>query len=614
MCGITGWVDWDQDLAYKRTVLKTMSDTLANRGPDASGMWVSINAAFAHRRLIVVDPAGGAQPMVRSRGENQYVITYNGELYNTPDLRRELELKGYSFSGHSDTEVLLVSYIEWGESCVNKLNGIYAFGIWNEKEQRLFLARDRIGVKPLFYTHRHNSLIFASELKALLAHPEIRPELDAEGLAEALFMSPGRTPGHGVFKGISELKPAHCLVYDHNGLKIWPYWKLASRPHEDDFSATVKKVRELFKDTVIRQLVADVPVCTLLSGGIDSSAITAYAVEGFNNEGIASLHSWSVDYLDNDRNFKPTLYQPDSDMHWVQLVSNYLGTVHHNVLLDTPELVDALSAAVRARDLPGMADVDSSLYLFSRAIKQEATVALSGECADEIFGGYPWFNRPELVALNTFPWLGNLNLRVSLISPEIIEIAKPKEYIDRRYRETLDEVPRLPGEDAQNERIREIGYLTMHWFMQTLLDRKDRMSMAVGLEMRVPFCDHRLVEYVWNIPWSMKSCDQVEKGILRRALKGVLPENVLTRKKSPYPKTHNPNYLRAVRSAVLEILEDHDSPLRKLINIETLRKLAACEEKNLNQPFYGQLMTDAQLFAYLIQVDTWLREYKVSIV
>jgi asparagine synthase (glutamine-hydrolysing) len=591
-----------------------MNETLVNRGPDASGMWVTEHVALAHRRLIVVDPAGGAQPMIRRRGDKLYVITYNGELYNTPELRRELETRGYKFNGHSDTEVLLVSYIEWGEKCVERFNGIYAFGIWNDAEQCMFLARDRMGVKPLFYAQRGNVFLFASELKALLVHPAVQPRLDAEGLAEVLVLSPGRTPGHGVFKGIEELKPGYCMVYSRGGIRIRRYWILESRPHEDDLDTTTERLRELFRDTVVRQLVADVPVCTLLSGGIDSSAITTCAADAFRKTGKGSLHTWSIDFVDNDRYFKPSLYQPNSDQKWVRLVSDYLGTIHHNVMVDTPDLVDALAIAVRARDIPGMADVDASLYLFSRAIKKEATVALSGECADEVFGGYPWFNRPELVELDTFPWMRNLDIRVGLLSPEVIDLVKPEEYVSRRYRETLETVPRLPGEDPHEARIREIGYLTMNWFMQTLLDRKDRMSMAAGLEVRVPFCDHRLVEYVWNIPWSMKTCVGMEKGILRRALQGVLPEEVLTRRKSPYPKTHHPEYLRVVREMVLQILNDSDSPLLLLINVEAVRNIARSSGQSFRQPFYGQLMTDAQLFAYLIQVDTWLREYNVSIV
>jgi asparagine synthase (glutamine-hydrolysing) len=613
MCGITGWIDWGTDLTTQHSILEAMNETQFHRGPDAGDTWISTHAALGHRRLSVVDPTGGGQPMLRQRGDNIYVIVYNGELYNTPELRRELTARGHTFRGHSDTEVLLLSYIEWGTNCLQRLNGIYALAIWSERDQSLFMARDRVGVKPLFYTRQGNTLLFGSELKSLLAHPAVQPAVDANGLAEVLIMGPGRTPGHGVFCNVAELKPGHYLVYNRNGLRIQRYWQLESRPHEDDLDTTTAKVRELFCDAVTRQLVADVPVCTLLSGGLDSSAITAVAARVWEQNGTKPLHTWSVDYRDNDKFFKPDLFQPNSDAQWVQRVSENLGTEHHEFIIDTPELVDALAAAMRARDLPGMADVDSSLYLFSRAIKQSATVALSGECADEIFGGYPWFHRPQAAAEGTFPWLRGLTERVHMLAPEIIDLLQPEEYVKRRYQETLADVPRLAGEDPREAHLRELTYLTMNWFMATLLDRKDRMSMAVGLEVRVPFCDHRMVEYAWNIPWSMKNCGNMEKGILRRALAGSLPEDVLNRRKSPYPKSHHPAYLEAVRRMVMEILEDSSSPLLPLINVDNVRRMTQSTGSFFNQPFYGQLMTDAQYFAYLIQVDTWLREYSIQI-
>ena len=613
MCGISGWVDWELDLTQQRPALMVMSEKLRCRGPDAQGLWLSPRAAFGHRRLIVIDPEGGGQPMVRRRGRETYVITYNGELYNTAELRRDLEARGYTFQGHSDTEVLLTAFMEWGTAAVDRLNGIFAFAVWNDAEQSLFLARDRFGVKPLFYAERGSAFLFGSELKALLANPAVEPVVDAEGLAEVLVMGPSRTPGHGVFRGVSEVRPGYCLVYDHDGLHPRPYWSLQSRPHEDDFKTTVAKVGELLQDAVERQLVSDVPTCTLLSGGIDSSAITAFAQRAFERDGRGRLHTWSVDYVGNDLYFQPNSFQPDSDAAWVSRVSKALGTDHHRVTIDTPELADALLPALRARDLPGMADVDSSLYLFCREVKKDATVALSGECADEIFGGYPWFHSEELLNTGTFPWMRSLGERMRLLSPDLRDWIKPEEYAARRYRETLAEVPRLVGEDPLEARLREMSYLNTAWFMTTLLDRKDRMSMASGLEVRVPFCDHRLAQYVWNIPWAMKNCDHRKKGILRRALARALPDDVLTRRKSPYPKTHNPSYLAAVRERLWNILDDPESPLRSFVDVSALRTFLRSEGPLFQRPWFGQLMTDAQYFAYLIQVDTWLLEYRVRI-
>lgn len=614
MCGIAGWVDWERDLTREYDIIAAMTKTLANRGPDDEGMWLSRHAAFGHRRLAVVDPAGGGQPMIRRRGEDIYVLTYNGELYNAGELRQELAGRGYEFRGHSDTEVLLQSYIEWGPACLERFNGIFAFGVWDEAGQTLFLARDRLGVKPLFYTERGSSFIFGSELKTLLAHPAVPHEVDAEGLAEIFLIGPARTPGQGVFRGVRELRPGHCLLHTREGTRIRRYWSLISQPHGDDLETTAAKIRDLLSDAVHRQLVADVPVCMLLSGGLDSSAITALAAGAFRRDGLGPVRTFSIDYEGNDEHFRPTIYQPDADASYVKLVSAQLGTVHHAVTIGTDDLVTALWEAMRAKDLPGMADVDSSLLLFCRAIKSRATVALSGESADEVFGGYPWFYREEALRAEIFPWSRLTRARAGLASPDLRAVFDRERFAYRRYRATLDEVPRLPGEEPAAARIRELFYLNITWFLAALLDRKDRMSMASGLEVRVPFCDHRLVEYVWNVPWAMKTCGQREKGILRRALRGLVPDPVLLRKKSPYPKTHNPAYLGAVRDRLAAILEDPSSPLLPLIDIKTIKELLRTDGASFGPAWFGQLMGGPQLFAYLVQTEAWLREYKVSVV
>ncbi|MDI6870859.1 MAG: asparagine synthase (glutamine-hydrolyzing) [Bacillota bacterium] len=615
MCGITGWVDWEQELEGEEAgaVLEAMTATLASRGPDAAGTWVAGHAALGHRRLVVVDPAGGGQPMVRRRGEQTFVLVYNGELYNTSDLRAELTAKGYAFQGHSDTEVLLLSFMEWGPECVDRLNGIFAFAVWDAAAQSLFAARDRLGVKPLFYAERGRAFLFGSELKALLAHPAVEPVVDAEGLAELFVLGPSRTPGHGVFRGVRELRPGHCLIFDRNGLRLRRYWGLESRPHEDDLDTTAGRVRELLEDTVKRQLVSDVPVCTLLSGGLDSSAVTAFAAKAYARDGLGPLDTYSVDYVNNALYFQPTYFQPDSDAPWVKKVSEFLGTRHHNVVLENEQVIAALTDATLARDLPGMADVDSSLYLFCREVKRGATVALSGESADEIFGGYPWFHSEKALAYDSFPWLRATGQRAALLAPELREWARPVAYVAERYQESLAEVPRLPGEDPLEARRREISYLNLTWFLATLLDRKDRMSMASGLEVRVPYCDHRLVEYVWNIPWEFKNCDGQRKGILRRALAGTLPDDVLHRPKSPYPKTHHPGYLSAVQGWLAEILDDPASPLHNFIDGPRVRALVQSGGEGLPLSWYGQLMGGAQLFAYLIQLDTFLRRFNVRV-
>ncbi|WCK54400.1 asparagine synthase (glutamine-hydrolyzing) [Aneurinibacillus sp. Ricciae_BoGa-3] len=613
MCGITGWINWNEDAKQNENLLAAMTNTLVPRGPDNEGTWIGRHTAFGHRRLIVVDPAGGAQPMIREHGDNKFVMVYNGELYNTDDIRNELTVRGHRFISTSDTEVLLVSYIEWGAACLDRLNGIFAFAIWNEAAQELFMARDRLGVKPLFYSEQNGTLVFGSELKALLAHPSVSPVMKAEGLAEIFALGPARTPGVGVFHNVHELLPGHFLRYSRQGLQTRAYWSLESRPHEDTLEQTIEHIRDLFRDTVQRQLVADVPVCTLLSGGLDSSAISAFASEYFQEKGRGALHTFSVDYVDNDIFFKANEFQPNPDAPWVEKVSSYLGTVHHNIFFDTPNLIESLDTAVSGRDLPGMTDIDGSLYLFCKEIKKEVTVALSGECADEVFGGYPWFHRKEALESTTFPWARNVQDKIKFYSSELKELIKPEQYVTDRYQQALDEVPRLQGENAQDARIREMFYLNLTRWMPTLLDRKDRMSMATGLEVRVPFCDHRLVEYMWNVPWEFKTYGQREKGILRKALAGMLPDDVLERRKSPYPKTHNPSYLAAVQQRVLHILDDYASPLLPFIDVPAVRKFASADVSAIHMPWFGQLMNVPQFFAFLIQIDRWMREYHVSV-
>lgn len=613
MCGIAGWIDWSTDIVKRQSALDAMVTPLTCRGPDGSGTWVSHNAGLGHRRLIVIDPEGGMQPMSKKVGNTLYTVVYNGELYNFQELRSELEALGYTFRSRSDTEVLLTSYMAWGADCVAKFNGIYAFAIWNQTDRVLFMARDRMGVKPLFYAKRGDTFIFASEIKSLLAHPKVDPVIDHEGLAEILAVGPARTPGHGVFKDIFEVRPGHYLLYSPKTLTERAYWKLQSRPHTDGVEATAETIRSILEDTVKRQLIADVPVVTLLSGGLDSSLVSALAAQSFKDEHRGPLNTYSIDFVDMAKYFTNNGFQTNMDAPWVKVVSEYLNTNHHRVVLDTPELSEHLLAALRARDFPGMADVDTSLLLFAHEIKKAATVGLSGEAADEVFGGYPWFHRQDSIQAETFPWAMRLDDRLSVFSPSVLSRIKAFDYVSDRYRQALDEVPRLPGENAYEARIREIGYLSLTRFLPTLLDRKDRMTMASSLEVRVPFCDHRLVEYVWNIPWSMKNHGNMAKGILRKASEGLLPDGVLYRKKSPYPSTPNPTYYTAMRDGLVDILNNSHSPLHDLINSSMVQRIIEQGPQAEQIPWFGQLMGNAQLFAYLIQLHHWFTEYHVTI-
>ncbi|MFP5110893.1 asparagine synthase (glutamine-hydrolyzing) [Bacillaceae bacterium C204] len=614
MCGITGWINFEKSIKNEVDILTKMTTTLAKRGPDETNIWSEANVAFGHKRLIVVDPEGGRQPMTKQKDGCNYTICYNGELYNTEDIRKVLHTKGYSFKGHSDTEVLLSAYIEWAEECVNHLNGIYAFAIWDSKKEQLFIGRDRLGVKPLFFKEHQKGLLFASEIKAILSHPEVKTEIDREGLAEIFGIGPSRSPGSGVFKGINELRPAHALTFSKNGLKIWRYWNVKSEEHKDTVEETAEKVRYLVTDAVTRQLVSDVPLSTFLSGGLDSSIITAIAAKGFQEQNKGQLHTYSIDYEGNDKYFSSTEFQPDADGKFIQMITDKFKTMHHNKIISQQQLVNDLVEATHVRDLPGMADVDSSLLWFCKEIKQNFVVSLSGECADEIFGGYPWFHRKQDLERPGFPWMRSLSERHKLLKSHWQEKLKLNDYVLEKYHQVIAETPRLEGESEEESKRRELFYINMISFMTTLLDRKDRMSMGASLEVRVPFADHRLVEYVWNIPWEIKMYRGREKGILRKAFEGILPEEVLYRKKSPYPKTHNPAYTIAVQKLVEDILQDRSSVLHEFFNKEQLEDIVKSGGNSFQEPWFGQLMTGPQLLAYLVQLHTWFKDYNINIV
>lgn len=612
MCGFVGFANLKENISSK-TNIYNMNESISKRGPDEDGYYYEEHICLGHKRLIVVDPDGGKQPMSAMKDGNLYTIVYNGQLYNTKDLRSELEENGFTFDSYSDTEVLLKSFIFWKYDVVKKLNGIFSFAIWNSKKNELFLARDHFGVKPLFYTIYNNTLVFASEIKALFKYPGIEAKLDEQSIAELFGIGPARTAGLGIFKNIYEIKPAHFGIFNESGLHIERYWKLESKVHTDSLGKTCDTVRFLLEDSISRQLVSDVPLCTFLSGGLDSSIITLYASKYCKKHNLPPLNTYSVDYVDNDKNFVKTDFQPNSDNYYINLMTERLNTNHHTVVLDTPELASALEDAMIARDFPGMADVDSSLLLFCKNVKQDATVSLTGECADEIFGGYPWFFRADALNSNTFPWSIAITERQNLLNPQIASKVNLKNYIDYRYQESLDEVDILDEDSMETAEKRRISHLTLNWFMQTLLDRSDRMAMYNGFELRVPFCDYRLAEYVWNIPWEMKALHGREKGLLRYIMKDLLPEEIVDRKKSPYPKTWNPTYLATVKDMLTKIMNDSNAPINNLLNRNYILKILETDGKAFTRPWFGQLMTGPQLMAYLCQVNMWLERYNPSI-
>ena len=615
MCGIAGFYNphdhYLKEKEHYESVLQAMAERLRHRGPDDAGRWLSEHGGLSHARLSIIDLAGGHQPMVKSGSGQTFAIVYNGELYNTDELRQELMAAGYSFQTSSDTEVILAGYMEYGPDFVKRLNGIFAFAIMDTALNRLCLFRDRAGVKPLFYTIRGEELIFSSELKGILAYPGVKAQLDLRGLNEVFSVGPARTYGCGVLKDMEELLPGHYLICTPDGIRRQSYWKLVSRPHEDSYERTIEKTSFLVEDSVRRQMVSDVPICTFLSGGVDSSLVSAICAKELKKQG-KRLTTFSFDFVDNDKFFRANSFQPSQDRPYVDQMVKFLDSDHHYLECGNLTQADRLFDSVLAHDLPAMGDIDSSMLQFCSMVKEHNKVALTGECADEIFGGYPWFHKKECFEAHTFPWTMDLAPRKALLDDSFLEYLDMDRYVLDTYERSVAETPVLEEDSPEEARRREIAWLNLRWFMQTLLNRMDRTSMYSGLEARVPFADHRIMEYVWNVPWDMKTRDGLVKNLLRQSGKGLLPDEILFRKKSPYPKTYDTAYEKLLVDRVREMMDDSHSPVMDFLDRKKLARFLT-SPSDYGKPWYGQLMAGPQMLAYLLQVNFWLKTYHIEV-
>ncbi|XVS68065.1 asparagine synthase (glutamine-hydrolyzing) [Actinosynnema sp. CA-299493] len=619
MCGIAGWVDFDRDLRAETEVAGRMTDTMACRGPDAEGLWTDRHVALGHRRLAVIDIEGGTQPMASPEpgpdGNPVAVLSYSGEVYNFAELRAELEGAGHRFRTRSDTEVVLRSYLQWGADFVTRLTGMFAFALWDSRRQELLLVRDRLGVKPLFFHPTPGGVLFGSEPKAILVNPHARAELDLDGLRDALALArvPGRTPLRNVY----EVKPGHIVRVRREGIREDRYWALETSPHEDSVEETVAHVRELLEEIVDQQMVSDVPLCALLSGGLDSSALTALAQRTSNRTGQGPVRTFSVDFVGQTESFQPEEFREAPDAPFAAELVRHVGTDHRVVLLDTAAMVEpsVRDAVLRAWDLPyGIGDHDPSLYLLFKAVREESTVALSGESADEVFGGYLWFHTPRAAEADTFPWHAINTVPVSaqatsFLNHDLTAALDLDTYIADLYADAVRQVDHLPDADPLERRMRLASHLNITRFLPMLLDRKDRMSMATGLEVRVPFCDHRLVEYVYNTPWSMKTFDGREKSLLRAATADLLPESIVQRRKAPYPSTQDTSYDRAINEELGKVLAEPSSPVLPLLDLDAVQTHLA---KPIDSPY--SMMARSIHTEVPVRLNAWLNLHEVRMV
>ena len=607
MCGITGWVSFERDLTREREILDVMTQTMACRGPDASGTWVDGPAALGHRRLAVIDLPGGAQPMSVRTPAGEVVLVYSGEAYNFAELREELRQAGERFETSSDTEVVLRGYVRWGEGVADRLNGMYAFAIWDGRARKLVMIRDRMGIKPLYVYPTRDGVLFGSEPKAILANPLARRAVDADGLREMFAFV--KTPGHAMWAGMREIEPGTIVTVDADGVRARRYWRLGTRLHTDDRDGTVAHVRALLDDIVRRQLVADVPRCVLLSGGLDSSTITALSARQLAEEG-ERVRTFAVDFVGQTENFTPDALRPTPDTPYVHDVAVHVGSEHADIVLDHGTLADPAvrRTVIAARDTPtGLGDMDASLYLLCKAIRERSTVALSGESADEIFGGYRQFHDPRAQRAHAFPWLAMDEMRFdatdTILNPEVGTKLDLAAYQRDAYESAIGEIDHLPSEDDLEYRMRISSYLHLTRFVRYLLDRKDRMSMAVGLEVRVPFCDHRLVEYVYNAPWALKTYDGREKSLLRGAARDVLPGSVVDRVKVPYPSTQDWHYARDLQDQGRGLLDQPAHCVFDLIDRGWLGAATGRDPADIGR-------ADRQGLEWTLNLATWLDIYQ----
>ena len=586
-----------------------MNAAMKRRGPDQSGEYRARRVSLGHNRLAVIDVENGRQPLTVNRRGVTYTIVYNGEIYNMEELTAELVRAGAEFRTRCDTEVVLWAYILWGKDSPKRLNGIFAYCILSEsvEGEHLFLVRDRFGIKPLYFTEVGGKFYFSSELKGLLAHADVRPVVDRRGLWELFFLTPVTLRGSGIFKGIRQLLPGYAAEYGERGLCTYPYWQLRAEECRDSREQAIETTRVLVTDAIRRQLVSDVPLCTFLSGGLDSSVVTAIAAKAYREKGNV-LATYSFEYEGNHEDFHASLFQPQSDDEFAAWLAERLGTDHTILTASTEDVADSLAPAVLARDFPGQADIDSSLLWYCSQVKKRHTVALSGECSDEIFGGYPWFYRPEMLSRDFYPWIHEPMARIGLLRPEVACAHEGFAYLSEKYRSDLASCPVVDGESPEDRTARIATWLSTRYFMTSLLERKDRMSMWSGLEVRVPFGDHRILEYVFNLPWAYKMENGHEKSLLREAMRGDLPERILWRKKSPYPKTHNPAYEERVLSMVRERIARKQGFLHEYLDKKKLRDLLDGGDVT----WFGQLMARPQLLAWLYQLDVWAERYRVE--
>ena len=549
MCGFCGILRFDKDGEVDPSLITRMSATLSHRGPDDTGAYVNGRIGLGHRRLSIIDIEGGHQPMKSDRSEPLQVIVYNGEIYNYLTLRRELKNLGHTFRTASDTEVLLAAYRQWGHACVDHLRGMFAFAVWDEACQVLFLARDRIGIKPLYYHIDNAAFVFASEIRAILASSLVRSGL--EKTAMDVFLTLGYTPGpKTMFKGILKLMPGHAMTVSADGkVETWAYWNFNQiAPTTLVFDDAVERLRELLRESVQMRLMSEVPLGVFLSGGLDSSAITAIMCRVSGQR----VKTFSVGYEGNDG---------ASELPFARKIADLFGTEHHEFILKPYDFLDSIPLMVEMAEEPLVEMPAIPLYQISKMAKPYATVLLSGEGSDEVFAGYSlyqkMFNMDRIGGMAKFfrlipdgclpgdklkkyaDWLSHSvsdryrgtscdltgRIKRSFYSPGFLKYTQENNYLDETFLRWFRDVEGQPI-------LSQLLYVdSKTWLPDDLLLKADKMTMAASVELRVPFLDHKIVEFAASLPPEYKINNGEGKFILKKLMEKYLPKEIIYRKK-----------------------------------------------------------------------------------
>jgi asparagine synthase (glutamine-hydrolysing) len=602
MCGICAIFNFDRRDPVRLDALDAMNSQIRHRGPDDSGSYVVENVGLAMRRLSIVDLQAGHQPL--SNEDGTIHIVFNGEIYNHRDLRTELEARGHRYRTRSDTETIVHLYEEYGERCVEHLSGMFGFVIWDARRRRVFCARDRLGIKPLYYCVLDRRLLVASEIKALLQFPQVHPQLETSVLSE--YLAFGYSSGsQTLFAGISSLQPGHTLTAESGGeIRIRRYWDLPERDSVEPVQSLgeyASRYGELLQRAVSSHLMSDVPLGVLLSGGLDSSVVAAL----MKRTRGGSIQTFSVGYDE----------QESSELPMAQQVAEFLGTEHHEVKLSAEEFFDALPRLIWHEDLPLVWPSSVSLYFVCQLARRYVKVVLTGEGSDETMAGYDryavtlWNQRFANVYSAILPKSAR-----SWVTRQIRESTWLKASYRRRIGHSFlardnsleslfwdnfyaafaasEQTELLAPGIAVNpyegplklrtelgDFLTEMLYVDIRTYLVELLRKQDRMSMAASIESRVPFLDHATVEYALGIPGSRKIRGLDGKRILKAAARGLLPNSVIFQKKRGFPTPWRRWLLQRIEDVEHLLLEPRSE--RGLFRPEALRRLFLQHRANI---------------------------------